>query len=73
MVWAEHKLRQAFQIEHKEDITKQEAADKIAELVDDANRQIKVAQALGYGTKDDYQVLCDSIDMLKKSVGTAGF
>ena len=73
IVRAEDKLSEAFQIEHKGDLSKQDTKDKIASLVSDANQQLKVAQALGYGTKDDFEALYDSMDTLKKSIGTAGF
>lgn len=73
IIRAEEKLSEAFQIEHKGDLSKQETKDKIAKLVKDANQNIKVAQALGYGTKDDYEFLYDSMDALKKAIGTDGF
>jgi hypothetical protein len=73
IIRAEEKITEAFQIEHKGDLTKQDTKDKIAKLVNDANQDVKVAQVLGYGTKDDYEILYDSMDALKKAIGTAGF
>lgn len=73
IIRAEDKLNEAFQIEHKEDLSKQETKDKISQLVNDANQDVKVAEALGYGTKKDYELLYDGIDALKQSVGTSGF
>jgi hypothetical protein len=70
---AEDKLIQAFQIEHKEDLSKQENKDKISNLVIESNQDINVAEALGYGTKKDYEPLYNQIETLKKSIGTAGF
>ena len=73
IIRAEEKLTEAFQIEHKSDLSKQETKNKIEKLVKDAEQEIKVAQALGYGSKDDYEDLYDSINALKKAIGTAGF
>jgi hypothetical protein len=70
---AEDKLNQAFQIEHKEDFSKQENKDKISHLVIETNQDINVAEALGYGTKKDFEPLYKEMDTLKKSIGTAGF
>lgn len=73
IIRAEDKLNEAFQIEHKEDLSKQDTKDKISKLVIDANQDIKVAEVLGYGTKKDYELLYEGIDALKQSVGTSGF
>jgi hypothetical protein len=75
IIRAEDKLSEAFQIENKDkaDLSKQETKDKISKLVNEALQNIKVAQALGYGTKDDYDDLYDDIDTLKKAIGTYGF
>ncbi len=73
VIRADKKLREAFKIEHTGDLSKQETKAKIHKLIDDAERQIKVAEALGYGTEDDYEGYYDSIDELKKSIGTGGF
>lgn len=73
IIRADNKLTEAFQIEHKGDLSKQEMKDKIAKLVNDAGQDIKVAEVLGYGTNDDYQELYTSMDALKKSIGTSGF
>ncbi len=43
--------------------------EKILNLLDNADYQLKLAEAMGYGKKDkDYQYLADSIRELKKSV-----
>ena len=70
---AEDKLNQAFQIEHKEDLSKPENKDKISNLLIKTNQDINVAEALGYGTKKDFEPLYKEMDTLKKSIGTAGF
>jgi len=73
IIRAEDKLSEAFQIQRKEDLSKQDTKDKINHLVIDAHQEIRVAEALGYGAKADYELLYDSMEALKKSVGTAGF
>jgi hypothetical protein len=73
IIRAEDKLSEAFQIQRKEDLSKQVTKDKISHLVIDAHQEIKVAEALGYGVKTDYELLYDSMETLKKSIGTAGF
>jgi len=73
IIRAEDDLSAAFQIEHKSDLSKQVTKDKISDLVFAAHQNIKVAEALGYGTKDDYEDLYDSMDALKKAIGTSGF
>jgi hypothetical protein len=70
---AEDKLNQAIEIAHKEDLAKPENKDKISNLVKEANHDINVAEALGYGTKKDFEPLYKQIETLKKSIGTAGF
>jgi hypothetical protein len=71
IIRAKDKLDGAFQIEHKEDLSKQATKDKIFHPVMDANQDIKVAESLGYGTKDDYEIFYDSIDALKKLLARA--
>ena len=70
---AEDKLNQAFQINITEDLSKQENKDKISLLVNETNQDINVAEALGYGTKKDFEPLYKEMDTLKKSIGTTGF
>jgi YfdX protein len=70
---AEALLSEAFRIEHTEDLSKEENREKIEKLVDDAGAQIKIAETLGYGDKDDYKLLYESIDALKKTIHTEGF
>jgi YfdX protein len=73
IIRAEEKLTEAFQIEHKSDLSKQESKNKIEKLVKDAEQDIKVAEALGYGSEDDYEDLYDGIKALKEAIGTSGF
>jgi len=73
IIRAEDDLSAAFQIEHKNDLSKQVTKDKISDLVFAAHQNIKVAEALGYGTKDDYEDLYDSMDALEEAIGESGF
>lgn len=73
IIRADEKLTEAFQIEHKEDLSKQETKNKIAKLVSEVNHEIKIAEALGYGSKSDYAPLYGGMEALKKAIGTAGF
>ncbi|MFK5947736.1 MAG: YfdX family protein [Methylococcales bacterium] len=68
---AEGDLTEAFQIEREGDIAKQETKDKVNKLVIAARQNIKVAEALGYGTKDNYEVLYNSIDALTEAIRNA--
>ncbi len=70
---AEALLTKAFQIEHKSDLSKKETRDKIENLVARTLTELKIAESLGYGSKDDYGDLYDGMDALKKAIGTAGF
>jgi hypothetical protein len=68
IIRAEGNLTEAFQLEHTGDLSKQETKNKIEKLVKEAEQHVKVAQALGYGTKNDYEPLYHGIDALKKAV-----
>ncbi len=73
IIKAEEKLTEAFQLEHKGNLKNQETINKIEKLINEAEHDIKVAQALGYGNKDDFADLYDGIDALKKAIGESGF
>jgi len=73
IIHADEKLTEAFQIEHTADLSKQETKNKIETLVNEAKQDINIAQALGYGVKDDYSGLYEGIDALKKAIGESGF
>ncbi len=68
---AEGELTEAFQVEHSEDLSQQESKNKIEKLINEAEQHIKVAQTLGYGMKQDYKSLYDSINVLKTAVRKA--
>jgi hypothetical protein len=62
---AETLLTAASEYEHKSDLTKEASRTEILILADAAKDKLKLAEILGYGNKDDYKVLYDSIDELK--------
>ena len=68
---AEGELTEAFQLEHKEGLSKQETKNKIKNLVKTATQHVKVAEALGYGTKKDYEALHSSIEELYGAIRKA--
>ncbi len=73
IIKAEEQLSEAFQIEHTSNLKQQETKNKIAKLINQAEQNIKIAEALGYGSKKDYGELYDGIDALKQAIGTGGF
>lgn len=73
IIRAEEKLSEAFQLQRKGDLSKAGIKDRISRLVNEAHQNVKVAEALGYGSKKDYEPLYDSMDALRKSIGTTGF
>jgi len=73
VIYANEKLSEAFLIEHTEDLSKQETKNKIETLVNQAEQDIKIAEALGYGVKDNYSGIYEAIHALKKAIGETGF
>jgi len=68
VIRAEGNLTQAFQLEHKKGLSKQEIKTKIQKLVGEATQHIQIAEALGYGTEDDFKGLEQSIDALNTAI-----
>jgi hypothetical protein len=71
IIRAEGNLTEAFQLEHNAGLSKQETRDKIKRLVKQAEQHVKVAQTLGYGTKNDYEPLYHNIDALYVAIRKA--
>jgi len=65
---AEESLTEAFQLEHKGDLSNPETKNKIEKRVKQAEQYIKVAQTLGYGTKNDYEPLHRGIHSLNTAI-----
>ncbi len=70
---AETDLTEAFELEHKSDLKKPEDKAAILELADKAQNQLKLAEALGYGEKKDYEVLYEGIQALRDTLHTDKF
>ncbi len=68
VIRAEGDITQAFQLEHKKGLSKQETKTKIKELLGEAEQHIQIAEALGYGTEDDFKELGQSIDALNTAI-----
>lgn len=71
IIQAEGSLTEAFQLEHIGGLSKPETKDKIKHLVKEAEQHVKIAQTLGYGTKNDYDPLYHSIDALYVAIKKA--
>ena len=70
---AEETLMEAYRLEHGTDLSKAESKKKILKLADQANEQLKLAEALGYGSKDDYPALYQGVKALKTTLHTSKF
>ena len=62
---AEALLNAASELEHKSDLSKEASRKEILKLTDDAKEKLKLAEILGYGSKEDYRPLYDTIDEIK--------
>jgi hypothetical protein len=70
---AEDDLTDAFELEHKTDLSKKESKENILKLADHAENELKLAEALGYGEKNDYKVLYEGIQGLRDTLHTNKF
>ncbi len=68
---AEALLDEASDLEHKNDMTKEKSRENVLKLTDAAKDQLKVAELLGYGDKDDFRVLYIEIDDIKETLHSA--
>jgi len=65
---AEALLTEASELEHKEDMSKEKSRAEVLKFTDVAKEKLKIAELLGYGGKDDYQVLYTAIDDIKDTM-----
>lgn len=70
---AETDLTEAYELEHKSDLSQPDSKDKILKLADKAESQLKLAEVLGYGEKKDYEVLYQGIQALRDNLHTDKF
>jgi len=67
---AEGLLLKASELEQSSDLSKDKNRDEVLKLVDAAKEKIKIAQLLGYGGKDDYQLFYKVIEDIKTTIHT---
>lgn len=67
---AETLLSKASEVEHKEDMTKAESRAEVLKYTHEAKDELKIAELLGYGNKDDFFLLYNVIDDLKSEMHT---
>lgn len=65
---AEALLTIASELEHKEDLSKEKSRAEVLKFADAAKEKLKMAELLGYGSKDDYQLLYTAIDDIKETI-----
>lgn len=65
---AEDLLDEASALEHKKDMSKEKNREEVLKLTDAAKDQLKVAELLGYGDKDDFKMLYTEIDAIKETL-----
>jgi len=65
---AEALLDEAFELEHKKDMSKEKSREEVLKLTDAAKDKLKVAELLGYGEKDDFKMLYTEIDVIKETL-----
>ncbi|WP_020563151.1 YfdX family protein [Methylosarcina fibrata] len=67
---AEALLTKAAELEHKKDLSQEASRKEILDLAEAAKEKLKLAETLGYGSKDDYKELYDAIDDMKDVIHT---
>lgn len=65
---AEALLDEASDLEHKKDMSKEKGREEVLKLTDAAKDQLKVAELLGYGDKDDFKALYTEMDDIKETL-----
>jgi YfdX protein len=65
---AEELLSAAAELEHRDDLSKEQNRKDIRALTDATKDQLETAQLLGYGGKKDYKALYDGIDGIDKEL-----
>ncbi|TRW95119.1 YfdX family protein [Candidatus Methylobacter oryzae] len=67
---AEALVNRASDLEHKKDVAKEKNREEILKLADAAKEQLKIAELLGYGDKNDFKPVYTEIDDIKEDVHT---
>jgi len=68
---AEALVDEADDLEHKKDQSKEKSREDVLKFTDAAKDQLKIAELLGYGDKDDFKALYTEIDDIKETLHTA--
>ncbi|MCX7089549.1 MAG: YfdX family protein [Methylococcales bacterium] len=68
VLYAEILLTEAADIEHKKDLSQEQSRADVLKLADAAKDQLKLAQVLGYGDKNDYKTLYTAIDEMYETI-----
>lgn len=67
---AESLLTKASEVEHKQDMSKADSRAEVLKYTDAAKDELKIAELLGYGNKDDFSLLYTVIDDIKSEMHT---
>jgi len=67
---AESLLTQASELEHKEDMSKTDNRAEVLKYTAAAKDELKIAEILGYGSKEDFSLLYTVIDDIKDEMDT---
>ena len=67
---AESLLSKASEVEHREDMSKSDSRVEVLKYTDAAKDELKIAELLGYGSKDDFSLLYTVIDDIKDEIHT---
>ncbi|HEY8034190.1 MAG TPA: YfdX family protein [Methylobacter sp.] len=65
---AEALLDEASELEHKKDMSQDKNREEVLKLTDETKDQLKLAELLGYGDKDDYKMLYTEMDVIKETL-----
>lgn len=65
---AEAFLNQASEAEHKQDMSKADSRDEVLKNIAAAKEELKIAELLGYGNRDDFFLLYTVIDDMKNEM-----
>jgi hypothetical protein len=67
---AEALLTEAAILEHTQDLSKEKSREAVLKFAEASKNQLKLAELLGYGNKDDFQLMYTAIDELKDVIAT---
>ena len=65
---AETLLTEASGLEYKEDLSTEKSTEEVMKLANEAKDSLKLAELLGYGSKDNYKMLYNAIDDIEETL-----